>query len=72
MCATRQVKRYNLSGLLLMTLLPQTLLAFVGCYFMAFPLTATWHTRLLSIITASLIVSCVELKAAALVSRLRL
>jgi hypothetical protein len=53
-----------------MTLLPQTLLAFVGRYFVAFPLTTTWHTRLLSVIPALLIVSCVELKAAAHVSRL--
>jgi hypothetical protein len=55
-----------------MTLFPQTLLALVRCYFMAFPLTTTWHTRLLSVVTASMIVSCVESKAAALVSRLHL
>ena len=49
-----------------MTLLPQTLLTFVCRYFMAFPLTTTWHTRLLSVITTSLFVSCVELISAAI------
>ncbi len=61
----------TLTGLLLMTHLPQTLFAFVCRYLVAFPLTTTWHTRLLSFVTACWIVSYVELKAVAPVSRLR-
>jgi hypothetical protein len=57
---------------LLMTLLPQALLALVSRHFMALSLTTTWHMRILSVSSSSVFVSCVELKAAALVSRLRL
>jgi len=55
-----------------MTLLPQALLALVSRHFMALSLTTTWHMRILSVSSPSVFVSCVELKAAALVSRLRL
>jgi hypothetical protein len=54
-----------------MTLLTQTLLAFVGCHFMALSLPATGHMRLLSSNSYLVIASCVELNFVAPVSRIR-
>jgi hypothetical protein len=57
---------------LLMTLLPQALLALVSRHFMALSLTTTRHMRILSFYSSLVFMSCAELKAAAIVSQLRL